>query len=74
MPLLQHLKRLLAPRRREPELQEDLDGSLRGHALRRATHREKPKTGTPHDWEDWDAYQTSLARLEAKMRGREEEE
>lgn len=72
MNLLQGLKKLLG--RREPQLQEDLDGSLRGQALRRALNREAPRVATPHDWEDYEAYQASMERLEARMRAREHED
>ena len=32
------------------------DTSLKGKALERATHPQAPKSGTPHDWEDWDNF------------------
>lgn len=30
--------------------------TLRAHAMERAHKLERPHAGTPHDWEDWEAY------------------
>lgn len=35
---------------------EDKKTSLQTKALRRANDLTKPRTGTPHDWEDWKKY------------------
>lgn len=35
------------------------DHSLRAQAMERAHHLERPHAGTPHDWEDWEAYAKS---------------
>lgn len=67
MNLITRLKRFFVRRPREPQLQEDLDGSLRGHALRRAKQAQAPRTGTPYDYEDYEAYQASLERLQARI-------
>ncbi|HDZ55626.1 MAG TPA: peptidase S14 [Pseudomonas xinjiangensis] len=40
------------------------DTSLKGKSLERATHPEAPKAGTPHDWEDWEAFKASEKRKE----------
>lgn len=34
------------------------DTSLRGKSLERALHPGMPHAGTPHDWEDWERFQT----------------
>jgi len=73
MTLIHRLKRLLGMERPEPKLEENLDGSLRGHALRRALRQEKPRSATPHDWEDQDAWEASMKRLEEKMQDQAED-
>ena len=35
---------------------EDKKTSLQTKALRRANDLTKPRTGTSHDWEDWEKY------------------
>lgn len=36
--------------------EDEKDHSLRGQALDHARHLKRPHAGTPHDWEDWEAY------------------
>ncbi|MFN3580582.1 MAG: hypothetical protein ACK4VV_08950 [Pseudomonas sp.] len=38
------------------------DHSLRGKSLERALHPDRPRSGTPHDWEDWEKFQASGAK------------
>ena len=39
----------------------------RGQALERADHLEKPRTGTPHDWEDWERLKAQQASSDAEF-------
>lgn len=38
---------------------DEEDHSLRAQAMERAHGVKAPKAGTPHDWEDWEAYMKS---------------
>lgn len=37
------------------------DHSLRSQSLQRALHPGAPRSGTPHDWEDWKQFQADEA-------------
>lgn len=41
---------------------DTVDHSLRGQSLERARHPGAPRSGTPHDWQDWEQFQASEAR------------
>ncbi|SDT19850.1 hypothetical protein SAMN05216421_3132 [Halopseudomonas xinjiangensis] len=40
------------------------DSSLKGKSLERALHPGRPKAGTPHDWEEWEAYKATHGIVE----------
>lgn len=40
------------------------DTSLKGKSLERALHPSRPKAGTPHDWEEWEAYKAKHGIIE----------
>lgn len=40
------------------------DNSLKGKSLERALHPSRPKAGTPHDWEEWEAYKAEHGIVE----------
>lgn len=46
------------------------DHSLRAQAWEHARHPEQMKVGTPFDWEELEAYQKELERLEREGPGR----
>lgn len=46
------------------------DHSLQAHAKERARHPEHINAGTPFDWEDIEAYQKELERLEREGPGK----
>ncbi len=53
----------------DKDKEEDKPQSLEEHAWARAresgSHR--PRTGTPHDWEDWERYHEQLAADSEKL-------
>lgn len=48
---------------------EQEDHSLQAHAKERARHPDHLNAGTPYDWEDLEAYQKELERLEKEGPG-----
>ncbi|WP_200906789.1 hypothetical protein [Cobetia sp. UCD-24C] len=54
---------------KDKDKEEDKPQSLEEHAWARAresgSHR--PRTGTPHDWEDWERYHEQLAADSEKL-------
>lgn len=50
------IDKINADDKKDPEAE---DHSLRAQAMNRAHHLEKPHAGTPHDWEEWEAYMKS---------------
>lgn len=67
------MKKPNAPRDQEdkkPEEEETRDHSLQAQAKRRAEHPEHMNAGTAFDWEDLDAYQQELDRLDREGPGR----
>ena len=46
-----------------PDREEDKPQSLEEHAWARAREagNHRPRSGTPHDWEDWERYHDQLA-------------
>lgn len=60
--------------KRYEDLQDDEKNVERKHTLQeaakeRARHPEHLNAGTPHDWEDLDAYRQELERLEREQLG-----
>lgn len=45
------------------------DSSLKGKSLERAMHPGRPKAGTPHDWEEWEAYKARQGIVEDEPPG-----
>ena len=56
--------------REEHKGENEEDHSLRAQAWEHARHPEHMKVGTPFDWEELEAYQKELERLEREGPGR----
>lgn len=66
------LKEYEQRQKHEQDGEHEKDHSLQENAKERAKHPEQMNVGTPHDWEDLEAYQEELERLDREGPGKSE--